>query len=627
MTNFRLSELPAFLLLIMVAVGIAVGMYCFWNIFLLCLVIFIAIVSGLILYKLGNNFYAFLVCGVAIGLIISFSLADNSPVVLDKTMHDIPAVFEGKIEKILAKDSMYIRCIAKGELDAQPFKPIQNAVIVLSIFNPKNLKINFYSGSTIYASVKIHPPRLKNLPNEPDEVNYASFLDAQWFARAYESDVAVLGKPKGMNYLREQISEVIQYKLNNLFSEENKGLAIALVTGDQTKVPKETRLAYSYSGTIHVLAVSGLHVGIISVMIYLLTGFFRYRWLKFAFFSICLVSYLFITGFQPSAIRAGFMAITFMFLYTVERKIVLLNVLSFVVLIIIIFQPEMIYSAGFQMSVASLFGIGFFYPLFEERFNQLFNSESINFISSSLAITLSASVAVTPIVAYYFEIYSLVSPLANLIVVPLTSFSLIFSVISLFFSFFWWQVAVIYANTADVLLILSNWICHFANDIPAAYIKSSNIFPLSILMSSAIIYLFLSDSIRKFLFRFGLSSLVAIMFTIILTSLYQPDVRFFPRENVVLTEVQISKSIKFALISDRRNTSRALRDYSLETYLAETKDSLTIGVTGLSSIGISDEIKKKKKFRIVELDIASQKKINNLIDSKIKIPQLTNLKY
>jgi len=627
MNLLKFTELPALKLLLFISVGICSGFFVYWNPFLLFLTFLISLLLGLIFFRLGFLNTVFIIFGITIGLNLSYRLNELQPVNNKKVTPQQPALFTGTVEKILSNDKNYIRLKAAGELDAKTLPPINNTGIILSVISWNNNLHKIRPGNKIQTSVRIHSPQEKLLPGDPDEIRSAVFSENQWFARANANDVSVLQKNENIYSIRDKLLNQINERLNKLFSDDTKGLAIALVTGDQSEIPKETKLSYSLAGTIHVLAVSGLHVGIISVLVLLMTGFFKNRWLKFVIFTICLCFYVYLTGFQPSAIRAGLMAVTSLLLYTIERRINILNVLSFSIIVIIIIEPEMIFSAGFQMSVASIFGIGLFFNPLKNVVDKLFKLKTVitDYLSSSVALSVSASVIVSPIVAYYFGIYSIYSPIANIFVVPLTMLSLIFTLFSLFFSVFFWQLAVVYASAADLLLKLSNKICSLSLDIPFAYLKESHIFLIAFFISISIIYIIFSSNIKLLFLRTVLATLTMLLILNIVNKKAEKDITIIPREKVVFTELKLNNKLTFALVTDRKPTNRPFRDYPLEKYLSEKRDSLTIGIGGLTGMSITDEVKKVKKIRLVELDINSQIRINKLISKSDMFPQMIDI--
>jgi ComEC/Rec2-related protein len=328
---------------------------------------------------------------------------------------------------------------------------------------------------------------------------------------------------------------------------------------------------------------------------------------------------------QPAAMRAGLMAIAVLFAKTAQRKTNLLNIISLAVAILIIIKPGLIYSAGFQMSVASMFGIAVLYNPIRNLFGAFANIDNpvLNFILSSFALSISASLAVSPIVAYYFGVYSLVSPLTNLFVVPLTSLGLIFTMGALISAFISIDIAYLYANSADFLFNLSQKINDLGIELPYAYIQSADAVYITLGVSLIFIYLLFSASWQRFAFRSAVC--IAAVFCIIKIipadeSEYQTKI--FPRSQFVAAFIPINENKTFAYIADRKPEQYPYRDISLENYILQSNDTLIIGYTGNAGINLMDALKKNAVFKSYEIPLNQQIALNKALKTKIMAPQI-----
>lgn len=628
MNKIKYSELPALKLLVLVLSGLIAGSFVSWSLELLLLTLSLVLIFSVSAYKIKFYNLCFVLLAFSSGLILSYNL-NNKIIGRKNTLEpEFPAVFTGEIDKILLKDENYTRLLCEGSFDAQPLPGLSDERVILSVIQKKEKKINLYSGEKIYTSCIARIPANKFLPQDFDEIAYARVNNASWFARTGSENVAILSESIGLNYFREKLTEKLQSIIYTLFNTDTKGVAYALVTGDQTKISSETKLSYTLSGTIHVLAVSGLHVGIISGLIFTILGFVRNRWVKFVIFSILLSFYVFFTGWQPSAIRAGVMALCIMFVYCIERRYNILNALSFAILLIVIFTPNIIFSPGFQMSSMSILGIALFFSPIYKRISSLNKkkNEFISFIFSSFALTISASVIVSPLVAYYFGTYSFVAPLANLFIVPLTSLSLIFLIFSIGFVFVIPYLAILYAKSAEFLILLSNRITEYSSNVTLSYVKSENIYLVAILISIGLIYLLFSKNIRQFLFRFSCSTISIFLLIIIFNDTFDSNIKIIPRTYVVATYIKLDKNRTFVLLSDRKPYYKPYRDFTLEKNLIEYNSSLILGITGISSMAIPDEVKKQRKIICMEFNIPMQERINKIISPNEFLPQIIDIR-
>ena len=221
--------------------------------------------------------------------------------------------------------------------------------------------------------------------------------------------------------LRQKLKE----RIDAAFPEDTRGFARALLLGDKTMLTYETSLAFRISGVSHIVAVSGLHVSILFALVYLVTGKRRFFT---GFIGIPLV-FLFaaVAGFTPSVTRAAVMQIIMMLALMVRREYDPPTALAMAVLVILGANPLTIASVGFQLSVGSVAGIYLFYGKIRKYLTsrlgaavkgKSFRAKLLRGLASSVAVSLSATVLTTPLVAYYYGLVSLVSVIANLLVVP-----------------------------------------------------------------------------------------------------------------------------------------------------------------------------------------------------------------
>ena len=400
-----------------------------------------------------------------------------------------------------------------------------------------------------------------------------------------------------------------------------------LCNGSTSDIPPGVKKLYSFTGTAHVLAVSGLHVGIIASVIFIFSGFLKNRWFKFFAFVILVSSFVIITGIHPSAIRAGLMASIAMLMYTLQRKINLLNIISFVVIILLLFNPKMIYSTAFLMSIASVSGIALLFQPIKRFFSNYIKSQDylIKYIINSISVTLSASITVSPIVAYYFGIYSIISPLANLLIIPLMSLGMVLAIFAVSLSFLSMTIAGYYAASSEFVLKIAQRINEFAAGVPFSYIDGKGTIILSILISSILLYLILSKNSRQILFRLGFSILILIIIVNLIPSGKNYDFKIIPREQYVAVICPLKTNETFFFLSDRKPLQYPLRDIGMENYLMKCPGSIIMGYNGNAGIAITDELKKCRRFRVLEISLQMQERIRKILNINKYIPQVIKL--
>lgn len=582
-------------------------------------------ILGVIFLYIGKRTISYIVLSLYIGFWLANYSDDLEIEAPDKLIPETEAIIEGKVEKIITQKSNYLRCIVSGSIDTKEISKIDASGILLSIIKLKENPLALEEGCSIYANVKARLPKCDNISTDFPEKQYAKSLAVQWIARSKAINTAIISPPSFFQSEINRAVRKIKVLCYSLYPKETRGIAAALITGDKTGIPIETKNNFSFAGTAHVLAVSGLHVGIIAASIFVLLGFIPRSWLKFFVFITLLSMFIIISGMQPSAVRAGIMAALILFAKTAQRKINIINILSAAVIILLLLNPGLIYSAGFQMSVASIIGIAFFFNKIRILLEGISDSKNkiLNYIRSSIAITISASITVSPIVAYYFEVFSIVSPLTNLFVIPLMTLGLIFALLAIFTSIFSFGIAALYADSSNFLFGLANKINNMAIELPYSYIQGETTVYIAFVISIIIVYMIYSNTLKRFTFRL-LSSGFAIVLCLLIfkASEDKEEIEIIPRNQFVASIIPIENNKKFVYIADRKPAQYPFRDFSFEKYLLKQSDTLIFGYGGNAGIALLDEIKKNKEYKTFELPIDIQLKLNELLIGSRALPQI-----
>jgi competence protein ComEC len=197
-----------------------------------------------------------------------------------------------------------------------------------------------------------------------------------------------------------------------------------MVLGDGSRIPEELEDAFRRSGVSHVLAISGQHVAVLTAALYFLLRLFAVPTVLRNPAVLGLVwLYIFVAGAPPSAIRAGVVATFVLAAPLLGRQLSALHFMTTMLAIVLAWNPLLIYSPGFQLSVAAVFGILLLRaPLLALVNRTVFRplEKPPELVSNLLAVSLAAQVATTPIIAVSFDQVSVVGVLANLIAVPLS---------------------------------------------------------------------------------------------------------------------------------------------------------------------------------------------------------------
>ena len=194
----------------------------------------------------------------------------------------------------------------------------------------------------------------------------------------------------------------------------------AMALGDKSALTQELKDVYSITGASHVLALSGLHLGIIYTLLSLFV--FRRRWQVLSQLVIILSvwSFVFLVGMSTSVVRSAVMLSIYALLSLGHRDRMSVNTLAFTAIVMLMVSPMSLFDVGFQMSYMAVLSILLFVPLMESVFTEeyLMSHRVVRWLWGMVAVSLSAQIGTAPLIAYYFGRFSCYFLLTNFIVIP-----------------------------------------------------------------------------------------------------------------------------------------------------------------------------------------------------------------
>ena len=211
--------------------------------------------------------------------------------------------------------------------------------------------------------------RLDQLPSpaNPMEFDYRRYCSIHGiFWRAYLNDKKwkkLEDRSKiQINYCAERIRMML-LKLIDKYDFHHRDLVASLLLGYRENLSKQQKIEFMHSGAMHILAVSGLHVGIIySILIFLIKPFFRNKpGISISIVVACIWFYAMLTGLTPSVTRASLMLSLYMVSRIIKRKSSLINILLLSAFLMILFNPVIVYRVSFQLSFMAVAGISIIY--------------------------------------------------------------------------------------------------------------------------------------------------------------------------------------------------------------------------------------------------------------------------
>lgn len=236
-------------------------------------------------------------------------------------------------------------------------------------------------------------------------------------------------------YFMQQREKLLARFSENGIDGDAYAVVAAMSLGDKSALTRDLKDTYSVSGASHVLALSGLHLGII----YMLFSLFlpRRRWPALSQLVIILFiwAFVFLVGMSVSVVRSAMMLTVYGLLSIGNRDKMSINALAFTAIVMLMWNPSWLFDVGFQMSFMAVLAILLFVPLFEDVFSAEYLMEHrwIKRIWGLVTVSCSAQLGVAPLITFYFGRFSTYFLLTNFIVIPAAMIILWLSIVVLVF--------------------------------------------------------------------------------------------------------------------------------------------------------------------------------------------------
>ncbi len=254
--------------------------------------------------------------------------------------------------------------------------------------------------------------------------------------------------------LRESLLSRI-HSLRGMSAEE-RAVVAAMTLGDKSGLTGELKETYSVTGASHVLALSGLHLGIIYFILTLLFSRRRVHAMGQAAVVVTIWGYVFMVGLPASAVRAATMFSLCSLVSMLNRDRMSLNTISFAAVVMLAANPLYLWDVGFQMSFMAVIGILVFYNPFYRCLSgrRVWGVHMFRRLWALTSVSVAAQLGVAPLIAYYFGRFSCYFILTNIIAVPLTTLIIYFT----FIMFALTPLPVLQGWAGEVLLRLVSWL-------------------------------------------------------------------------------------------------------------------------------------------------------------------------
>ena len=332
----------------------------------------------------------------------------------------------------------YVVSIEQGLIE-NTLNPICGKIILYT----KSVQHNYEYGDRIQVKAALQIPTGKRNPGQFDYKQYLYNQNVFFIAKVEHADsIICIERYQGNWFVHSVISPLRSYCqriFQSYFDEKTSGLIMALILGEKQGLGQEMIENFKHVGVVHVLAISGLHVGFIITFIFSLLSLLRLNHhSKIWGLLIILIIYIIIIRFKTPVIRASSMAIFYLLGQILERKISPYNIIFAAMTLILLIDPRELFNPGFHFSFMAVLSIIYGYEKFDQLLplnrylekrikNNLWLSFFQKWIWFPFLVSLAAVIGTSPLTLYYYGLFPVYALLANLIVIPLTGLIVFFS--------------------------------------------------------------------------------------------------------------------------------------------------------------------------------------------------------
>ncbi|MFL9834939.1 ComEC/Rec2 family competence protein [Chryseobacterium terrae] len=443
--------------------------------------------KNLFLFKTRNTFLVLLFFGL--GISFHFYNSWNQEKSDLKTNEMI--VF--KISKKLNSNEKYRKYEAFVEVGNQNFEAIINV-------EKDKQELDFFH----YYKAKVYVVKPKS-PEHDFQFDYSKYLHRKnIYYQCYISDEITSAARKDLSFsekIKQKRLETLQKIDHSEMNFRSREFLKGIILADRTEIDSETVQDFNRSGLVHFLAISGTHIVVIFGMFYfLMMRFSPVGFRKYAI--ICSLVFIWIfavfIGFGNSVVRSCIMISVYFIYVLLQRKPDLLHSLALSAFIILMIDTQQIFDVGFQLSFVAVLGI---YWLNQPILKYLPRQDNFfkKVIFNTISISVAAQLATLPLVLYYFHQFSLISIIANFIIVPFSEVIIIFSFLMtalISFNLDFKIINLCYDFVIQVLLKVIHWFADF----DAVFFENIPLNLVEVFILFAIVY-FLKFMFEKFNFK------------------------------------------------------------------------------------------------------------------------------
>ena len=486
--------------------------------------------------------------------------------------------------------------------DSSASRPVSGKVMAYFPKSDSTSALHYGDVIAIPASIREVTP-----PLNPEEFDYRAYLERK----------GITGQVwlKDGNWVNLQVNDAnllyaFSYRFRDILlaslqrcglRDDEYGVAAAVLLGYDDNLAVEVRKNYVAAGSMHILCVSGMHVGFIYLLASFLLGFLnRKKWqkmLKQALLLLLIWFYALITGLSPSIMRAALMLSFVIVGEAIHRKGIILNSIAASAFILLCVNPNNLFEIGFQLSYVSVIGI---VVLQKPIYNLLYvKNKLLEKVWHLTALSIAAQISTIPFTLFYFQQFTSYFWLSNLLMTPLSFFVVISGMVLLMVSWIpylsTWLGYVVWGAVYAM-----NWVTGRIESIPYSIIKGLYVsdfeFALLLVAFSLLLLTFMLQKRRFFIAMLGTLLVVMVSVTVrVYRSDQQQGVMAFSLRNH--TALDFVKGREHVLLADSALMADASTvDYSLKGAWGKRHLSLHPQVVNLDEDRVEGFFSKKSNL-------------------------------
>lgn len=531
---------PLFVILFLYIIGTVFGKFiCFNLIFLYIVIVLLLIITIISFLKQWNITTALLFLIIILIGIFNYNLNSRPPgnkhifnFVGDKKLVIFGTILEKEYYPEQEKYSLKFK-VSQIEREGKKSK-----VESISLVNIYTGNCPYEYGDVLRIQGKLGKPIAKNNFGEFDYELYLAQRRIFTYINIWQDkDIQKIGEERTnllisfSVYVRNKIKSII----GNLIAPPYDSILIGMLLGEKTYLSSEVKDVFIESGIMHILAISGLHIGIIAFALFVFLNFLHIpKRVKIISIIAILILYASITGFRPSVVRASIMFSLLIIGKLINRRRNLYTSLSLAALIILLINPLILYDAGFLLSFVVTFFIIYLSPIFQELFSGI-----ADWIRRPLSVSLAAWLGIFPLSTYFFYKVSLIAIISNIVIVPLAGIAVILGFIIFFIGLISIPLANLIANLNYYVLMLITLLAKLFSSFPFSYIYTAQPSIISIFLYYSLIFLVIEIFYRKiFPVKFKIKFIILTLSSVLIVIIVQI---FYPVDNLKVNFINVGE--------------------------------------------------------------------------------------